>query len=95
MIFSHSVRSLPSLGETLWLTAVIKSAIATRSLASLEKHPWYGTHWKEQLDKLPEAERDEMLFMLAPRWSDDIQTRDPATARQGDQIYLVFAISSP
>lgn len=31
----------------------------------LQKHPWYETRWKVQLDKLPEAERDEMLFMLA------------------------------
>jgi len=30
----------------------------------LEKNPWYETRWKAQLDKLPEAERDEMLFML-------------------------------
>ena len=31
----------------------------------LEKHPRYESHWKGQLDKLPENERDEMLFMLA------------------------------
>jgi hypothetical protein len=31
----------------------------------LEKNPWYETRWKSQLDKLPEAERDEILFMLA------------------------------
>ena len=30
-----------------------------------------------QLQKLPDTERDEMLFMLAARWADDIRTRDP------------------
>ena len=43
----------------------------------LEKNPWYETRWKSQLEKLPEAERDEILFMLAARWADDIRTRDP------------------
>jgi hypothetical protein len=50
--------------------------------AILEKHPWYESHWKEQLEKLPESERDEVLFMLAPRWADDIRTRDKAQHRQ-------------
>ena len=44
----------------------------------LEKNPWYESRWKSQLEKLPESERDEMLFMLAARWADDIRTRDPA-----------------
>ena len=47
----------------------------------LEKHPWYETRWKTQLEKLPESERDEILFMLAPRWADDIRTRDKAEHR--------------
>lgn len=33
----------------------------------LEKNPWYETRWKSQLEKLPVAERDEMLFMLVAR----------------------------
>ena len=49
---------------------------AVRSL--LEKNPWYETRWKAQLQKLPDTERDEMLFMLAARWADDIRTRDPS-----------------
>jgi len=40
------------------------STIATVR-ASLEKHPWYESRWKGQLVKLPEADRDELLFMLA------------------------------
>jgi len=43
----------------------------------LEKNPWYETRWKAQLEKLPEAQRNEMLFMLAARWADDIRTQDP------------------
>ena len=33
--------------------------------AILEKHPWYETRWKAQLDNLPASERDEMLFIHA------------------------------
>ena len=44
----------------------------------LEKHPWYETRWKSQMEKLPEAQRDEMLFMLAARWADDIRRLDKA-----------------
>src|ERR1051325_1328429 len=42
----------------------------------LEKNPWYESRWESQLEKLSETERDEMLFMLAPRWADDIRTLD-------------------
>jgi len=44
----------------------------------LENNPWYETRWKSQLEKLPESYRDEMLFMLAARWADDIRIRDPS-----------------
>ena len=44
----------------------------------LEKNRWYETRWKTQLERLPETERDEMLFMLAARWADDIRTVDKA-----------------
>ena len=47
----------------------------------LEKNPWYASRWKIQLDKLPEAEREEMLFMLAARWADNVRTQDPAESR--------------
>lgn len=47
---------------------------AVRSI--LEKNPWYESRWKAQLDKLPESDRDEMLFMLATRWADDVRTKD-------------------
>jgi hypothetical protein len=47
----------------------------------LEKNPWYETRWKSYLEKLPGSERDEMLFMLAARWADDISTLDKAESR--------------
>jgi len=47
----------------------------------LEKNSWYDSHWRPQLEKLPDTERDEMLFMLAARWADDIRTRDKAENR--------------
>ena len=48
---------------------------------SVEKNPWYETRWKAQLEKLPDTERDEILFMLAARWADDIRTLDKAESR--------------
>jgi hypothetical protein len=38
----------------------------------LEKHPWYETRWKGELEKLPESDRDETLFMIAPTWANEI-----------------------
>jgi len=47
----------------------------------LEKNPWYESRWKVQFERLPQAQRDEMLFMLAARWADEIRTRDKAESR--------------
>jgi hypothetical protein len=47
--------------------------------AILEHHPWYETRWQIQLSKLPQQpERNEMLFMLATRWADDVRTQHGA-----------------
>ena len=40
---------------------------------ALEKHPWYESHWKDQLDRISEIDRDEqlkyieMIINLTPR----------------------------
>jgi len=39
----------------------------------LEKHSWYADRWRDEIEKLPESQRGEMLFMLAARWADDIR----------------------
>jgi hypothetical protein len=39
----------------------------------LEKHPWYADRWRDDVEKLAESQRGEMLFMLAARWADDIR----------------------
>jgi hypothetical protein len=39
----------------------------------LEKHPWYADRWRDNVEKLPESQRIETLFMLAARWADDIR----------------------
>jgi hypothetical protein len=44
--------------------------------AMLEKHPWYLNQWQAILQDVPVAERDQVLFMQAARWSDDIRFRD-------------------
>ena len=56
------------------------TAIATVR-AILVQHPWYAERWREQLVKIPEAERDEFLFMLGARWPDDIRMRERAQHR--------------
>ena len=62
-------------------THMVTGAIAYRILESesprtvsviktlLEKHPWYSDRWRDDVEKLPESQRGEMLFMLAARWA--------------------------
>jgi hypothetical protein len=64
------------------------SAVANVT-AILEHRSWYETSWQIQLSKLPEPERNEMLFMLAARWADDIRTQDRAQ-RRGLWHYINF-----
>jgi hypothetical protein len=45
---------------------------AVRSL--LEKHPWYEKHWRAQLNNFPDPDRNEILFMVATNWADDVRT---------------------
>jgi hypothetical protein len=49
--------------------------------AVLEKHPWYEHQWQARLQDVPIAERDQVLFMQASRWADDIRTQDKAQNR--------------
>jgi hypothetical protein len=44
--------------------------------AVLEKHPWYANQWQARVQDVPIAERDQVLFMQAARWPDDIRIRD-------------------
>jgi hypothetical protein len=39
----------------------------------LEKHHWYANQWHARLQDVPVAERDQVLFMQASRWADDIR----------------------
>jgi S1/P1 nuclease len=57
----------------------------------LQMHPWYESPWRGELGKLPQAQRDEFLFMLAARWADNIRRGDPAASRPGwHHIRLAF-----
>jgi hypothetical protein len=47
--------------------------ILAKALTILKAHPQYDRLWKEQVERIPEAERDLFLFMLAARWADDIR----------------------
>ena len=55
----------------------------------LEKHPWYADRWRDDLEKLPESQRIEMLFMLAARWADDIRMQ-AKIQRQAKWHYINF-----
>jgi hypothetical protein len=70
-----------------------RSVVATIS-AILKKHPWYENQWWGQLEMLSEAERDQMLFMLATRWPDDIRIKDRAQHR-GPWHYINFPFKQP
>jgi hypothetical protein len=47
----------------------------------LEKHPWYASQWQARFEDVSVAERDQVLFMQAARWPDDIRIRDKAQNR--------------
>src|SRR5262245_7729655 len=52
--------------------------------ALLEKHPWYANQWQARLQDVPIAERDQVLFMQATRWADDIRSNESSsTVRSG------------
>ena len=69
----------PPLQVTAWNTPthMVTGATAYRILESqsprtvsiiktlLEKHPWYADRWRDDIEKLLESQRIEMLFMLA------------------------------
>lgn len=46
--------------------------------AILEKHPSYVERWRDEIERVPEPQRSEALFMLAARWADDIRTHAKA-----------------
>jgi S1/P1 Nuclease len=57
-------------------------------ISLLEKHPWFEKHWRVQLNNLPDPDRNEILFMLAPKWVDDIRTLDRAQHHRGPWHYI-------
>ena len=57
----------------------------------LQMHPWYEIPWRGELGKLPQTQRDEMLFMFAAGWADNIRRGDPAASRPAwHHIRLAF-----
>ncbi len=44
-----------------------------RVVAILRQHPQYESRWKPQLTGMSDQDQERMLFMLAPRWPDDIR----------------------
>jgi hypothetical protein len=49
--------------------------------AVLEKHPRYANQWQARVQDVPIAERDQVLFIQAARWPDDIRIQDKAQNR--------------
>jgi hypothetical protein len=42
----------------------------------LKKHRWSAAQWHERLQDVPVAERDQVLFLQATSWPDDIRTKN-------------------
>jgi S1/P1 Nuclease len=51
-------------------------ATAARVAALLRKMPDFEKSWRKKVEGVPPGEQDELLFMLAARWPDDIR-RNP------------------
>jgi S1/P1 Nuclease len=49
--------------------------------AALAKHSWYANQWQARLQDVPVMDRDQVLFMQAARWADDIRSNDMAQNR--------------
>ena len=47
----------------------------------LRHYPSFETHWRAQFEGLPAADRDEIVFMFAARWADDLRTSDRSQQR--------------
>jgi len=52
-------------------------ATVAKVIAVLKRLPDFDKRWGKKLEAVPPEERDEVLFMLAARWADDIR-RQPA-----------------
>ena len=57
--------------------------------AVLVKHPWYANQWQARLQDVSIVERDQVLFMQADRWADDVRLRDKQHHR-GPWHYINF-----
>jgi hypothetical protein len=47
-----------------------------RVIEILEAHPQYESRWSDILDHASERQQDQVLFMLAARWPDDVRETD-------------------
>jgi hypothetical protein len=47
----------------------------------LEKHPWYADRWRDDVEKLPESQRGEMLFMAGDTMGRRRSNASETTAR--------------
>ncbi len=52
-------------------------ATAAKAAALLRKLPGFEKSWRKKVEAAPPGEQDELLFMLAARWPDDIR-RNPS-----------------
>ena len=55
---------------------MLSCALAYQILGHENPSTWYESHWRAQIKKVSATDPDEMLFMLAARWADDIRMQD-------------------
>lgn len=58
--------------------------------AIVEKHPWIDGRWKARLEEIPPGQRDEILFMLASHWADDIRSGPDRAQHRPTWHYINF-----
>lgn len=68
-------------------------ATLARVVELLRQHPQFEDLWVEKLERTPAEDRDQLLFMLAARWPDDI--RNDADFHHEKWHYINFPYRPP
>jgi S1/P1 Nuclease len=63
-------------------------------IAILKENPEFDRMWQSQLAKVDESDREQLLFMLAARWSDDIRRNNRYHRSKWHYINLPYSPDS-
>jgi hypothetical protein len=68
-------------------------ATLSRVIELLRQHPQFEERWADKLERTPAEDRDQLLFMLAARWPDDV--RGDADFHHDKWHYINFPFRPP